>query len=136
MTVGQLKAIAAKHEDTLRNFRLSGKLSDLIPFIHDILDEDKKDQPNLYEYKTDETDKERAALSAIIEEIGEEGTLSIVKLVQKVNISRPVFNSLMNKLEKYNIALVKNQGAKGTYIRFLNSIEDLPLTKEELYGEK
>lgn len=62
------------------------------------------------------TDSEKAAFDAISAEIGTEGNISIQKMVQQTGISRPVFTSLLNKMEKHQVAFIKNQGVKGTYI--------------------
>ena len=61
---------------------------------------------------------EKKGLTAIINKIGEEGTISINKLVEETNISRAVYNSLLNKLEKANAAEITNSGVKGTHISF------------------
>lgn len=50
------------------------------------------------------TDNEKNAFIAIKEEIGLSGNISIVKMIQKTNLSRPVWNSLLTKMEKFGIA--------------------------------
>lgn len=69
------------------------------------------------------TDNEKNAFIAIKEEIGLSGNISIVKMIQKTNLSRPVWNSLLTKMEKFGIAQVKNQGAKGTHIEISKEID-------------
>lgn len=64
------------------------------------------------------TANEVVALKAIIEEIGDCGNISIVKLMQKVNVSRPVFTNVLKKMETANLLTQKNQGAKGIHIVF------------------
>jgi hypothetical protein len=58
------------------------------------------------------------ALAGIRDEIGNEGYVSVVKMIQKTNISRPVFTSLLSKLQTFKVAVVENKGVKGTYIKF------------------
>lgn len=64
------------------------------------------------------TANEAVALNLIIEEIGECGNISIVKLMQKADVSRPVFTNVLKKLESAKILTQKNQGAKGIHIVF------------------
>lgn len=121
MTITKLKVIAQLYEDDLRNFRLSGNIEDLYNFIQAILDETQENPPNYDKFFDALTSHELAAYHSIIDEIGsEEGNISIVKMIQKTNFSRPVFTSLLQKMEKYNVAIVKNQGVKGTHIIFIN----------------
>ena len=70
------------------------------------------------------TDNEKNAFIAIRETIGLSGNISIVKMIQKTNISRPVWTSLLAKMEKFGIAQVKNQGVKGTYIEISKEIDN------------
>lgn len=121
MTITKLKVIAQLYEDDLRNFRLSGNIEDLYNFIQAVLDETQENPPNYDKFFDALTSHELAAYHSIIDEIGsEEGNISIVKMIQKTNFSRPVFTSLLQKMEKYNVAIVKNQGVKGTHIIFIN----------------
>ena len=70
------------------------------------------------------TNKEREALMLIIKTIGQEGNVSIVKLMQQPpNLSRPVFDNLLRKLDSCKIAEVTPQGVKGTKIKFLYPTE-------------
>lgn len=48
------------------------------------------------------------------------GNISIAKIVDETGISRPVWKNLFTKMEKNNIATVRNEGVKGTYIKMLN----------------
>ena len=66
------------------------------------------------------THAEEAALLSIIETIENEGNVTISKLVKEYTISRPVYNNLLLKLQKYNVAEVVNMGVKGTYIKIIN----------------
>lgn len=65
------------------------------------------------------TNMEQKALYSIIKDIGEEGNITISKLVEKNNISRPVYNNLISKMKENNIAEIENQGMKGTYIKII-----------------
>jgi GTP-sensing pleiotropic transcriptional regulator CodY len=67
------------------------------------------------------TTNETIAFTAIKEEIGLSGNISVVKMIQKTTLSRPVWTSLLQKMEKYNVAIVKSQGVKGTYIEFMEA---------------
>ena len=57
------------------------------------------------------------AYYSIIHEIGEEGNVTISKLVDEYRISRPVYNNLLAKLKENDVAEVVSMGAKGTYIK-------------------
>jgi len=67
------------------------------------------------------TDNEKEALLAIIDELQEgSGRISVVKMMQKTGHSRPVYTSLINKMKEYRIAMIENNGAKGTSIELFN----------------
>jgi hypothetical protein len=68
------------------------------------------------------TKTEEKALIFVLETIGEEGNISISEAINKSGISRPVFTSLFDKLDKYKGAEIKNQGVKGTYINFYDHV--------------
>lgn len=68
------------------------------------------------------TKTEEKALIYILEEIGDEGILSISKAIASSGISRPVFTGLLDKLDRYQAAEIKNMGVKGTYINFYDHI--------------
>lgn len=68
------------------------------------------------------TKTEEKALIFILECIGEEGIVSISEAIKASGISRPVFTSLFDKLERYKSAEIKNMGVKGTYINFYDHI--------------
>jgi len=72
------------------------------------------------------TNAEQKAYYSIIDEIGDEGDISIVKMVEKSNISRPVYANLFIKMKQCKIANVSNKGVKGTHIE---------ITQPELYQE-
>jgi len=68
------------------------------------------------------TKTEEKALIFCLEEIGDEGILSISEAIRKSGISRPVFTSMLDKLDRYKGAEIKNMGVKGTYINFYDHI--------------
>ena len=68
------------------------------------------------------TKTEEKALIYILESIGEEGVLSISQAIQGSGISRPVFTGLLDKLDRYKAAEIRNMGVKGTYINFYDHI--------------
>ena len=68
------------------------------------------------------TANEKTAFQAIREEIGFSGNISVVKMIQKTDLSRPVWTSLLQKMEKFGIAQVKNQGVKGTNIEIMEGV--------------
>lgn len=68
------------------------------------------------------TKTEEKALIYVLETIGDEGVLSISQAIQGSGISRPVFTSLLDKLDRYQAAEIKNMGVKGTYINFHDHI--------------
>ena len=68
------------------------------------------------------TKTEEKALIYILETIGGEGNVSISNAIANSGISRPVFTSLFEKLDRYKGAEIKNQGVKGTYINFYDHV--------------
>ena len=120
MTITELRVFAQHYENDLRNFRLSGNIEDLYDFIQAAIKEHGEEVVDKNGFLDALTSHEHEAYCAIFNEIGEEGNISIVKMIQKTNLSRPVFTSLLQKMEKYHIALIKNQGVKGTHIVFLD----------------
>ena len=121
VTYEKVLLIAKEYENDIREFRLDGDLGLLMSFLEAVIG---ADQLILVEdfYKA-LTDNEKTAFIAIRETIGLSGNISIVKMIQKTNLSRPVWNSLLTKMEKFGIAQIKNQGAKGTYIEIAKEIE-------------
>lgn len=67
------------------------------------------------------TTKERQALKVILSSLTNgEGNVSIVKMIELAEVSRPVFIGLTQKMKESGIAEVRNMGAKGTYFRILS----------------
>ena len=118
----KLCAIAKDYEADIREFRLDGDLGRLMNFLEAVIG---ADQLILVEdfYKA-LTENEKNAFIAIRKEIGYSGNISVVKMIQKTNISRPVWTSLLAKMEKFGIAHIKNQGVKGTYIEISKEIDN------------
>lgn len=67
------------------------------------------------------TAKEKIALECLVSSLDEgEGNVSIVKMVDKAGVSRPVFMGLIQKMKDHKIAEIKNMGVKGTYFHIFN----------------
>ena len=109
-----LIALMGHHEAELREYRLSGDAEYLLPLINHALDDDIG--YFVEDFFNAMTENEKTAFSSITEEIGSSGNISVVKMIQKTGLSRPVFTSLLQKMEKYGVAQIKNQGVKGTNI--------------------
>ena len=118
----KLCAIAKDYEADIREFRLDGDLGRLMDFLEAVVRAEH--EVLVKDFYNALTDNEKNAFIAIKEEIGLSGNISIVKMIQKTNLSRPVWNSLLTKMEKFGIAQVKNQGAKGTHIEISKEIDD------------
>lgn len=121
ITVEQLKAQADHYENDLREYRLSGDLEYLLPLINKLLGADTGYL--VTDFFNALTENEKIAFSAIRQEIGFSGNISVVKMIQKTNLSRPVWTSLLQKMEKFGIAYIKNQGVKGTYIEIKEDVD-------------
>ena len=116
-----------KHFDTIRGFCFSGDATLLKEYVQEVLEFiiEQGNTSALTNFKESITSREWLALSAIIQEIGQEGNISVVKMVQKAGVSRPVFDNLLTKLKNYEVAEIANQGVKGTNIKFLFEINDI-----------
>ena len=89
-------------------------------FVKNTIIKANKDKTKIVNIVDFLTDKEKQALNLILSKLENgEGVISVSKLLEESNISRPVFKSVLNKIEKYYIAEVTNMGAKGTYIKLL-----------------
>ena len=122
ITYDKLSAIAKEYEDELREFRLDGDIGRLMNFLEAVIGADRLILVEDF-YKA-LTENEKKAFIAIRETIGFSGNISIVKMIQTTNLSRPVWTSLLAKMEKFGIAQVKNQGVKGTYIEISKEIDN------------
>ena len=124
MTLTEFKAFAANYDELLRSYRLSGNLEELYEFVVATMQE-HQEPPHGEQFIESLTTSEEKAYKAIIEEIGDEGNISVVKMIQKTTLSRPVWTSLLQKMEKYNVAIIKNQGVKGTHIVLIKNDKSL-----------
>lgn len=125
MDIKTLQSIAAGYENELREYRLTGDLNWLLPVIKCALNMQQNVDINKIrnDFFNALTETEKTAFQAIREQIGSSGNISIVKMIQKTGISRPVFTSLLQKMEKFNVAQIRNQGVKGTYIEIIEGID-------------
>jgi GTP-sensing pleiotropic transcriptional regulator CodY len=116
-----LEKNADKFYDTLREYRLSGDIQMLGEFVKAVMDDMmKKDAPSRDHFVLSLTDTERLAFDTITEQISaDEGFISVVKLIQKSSVSRPVYDALLRKMRDNGVAIVESRGAKGTFIRWL-----------------
>lgn len=114
-------AIAKEYQEDIREFRLDGDLGRLMDFLEAVIGADQQVLTN--EFFNALTENENKAFIVLTEEIGSSGNISIVKMIQKTNLSRPVWTSLLQKMEKYGIAQIKNQGVKGTHIEMAKEID-------------
>ena len=108
--------IAQLLEQELKDFRLSGDLVDLQHILQAAVNFIEAADFNSF-YK-DLTANEKMAYEAVAQIVPEGGYISITKMTQQTKLSRPVFDSLLNKMEKYNIADIKSCGVKGTKIEW------------------
>ena len=120
ITKEQLEAQVAHYEADLREYRLTGDIKYLVPFINGAIE--AKTNYLIKDFFNALTNNEKIAFQSIRKEIGFSGNISIVKMIQKTNLSRPVWASLLQKMEKFGIAQIKNQGVKGTYIEIVKEI--------------
>lgn len=122
ITIEQLMSLAMDYQGELREFRLTDDLQYLLPLINAAVRADAGISVNDF-YKA-LTINEKEAFLALRKEIDLSGTISIVKMIQKTNISRPVWTALLQKMEKFGIAHVEGHGAKGTYISIAKEIDN------------
>ena len=71
-------------------------------FLQEVVEADQKVLEK--EFFNDLTTNENKAFLAIREEIGLSGNISVVKMIQKTGLSRPVWTSLLQKMEKFGVA--------------------------------
>lgn len=123
MDIKFIKAVMYENPKIVNDFRLSGDPGDLKYLIDLIELHERAEAPNLTkDFYKDLTESEDKAFQFIREALNfQNGYISIVKLIQKTNISRPVYTSLLLKMEKFGIARVKNCGVKGTLIEWITT---------------
>ena len=113
--------ILSKAKNMICNYEAETYFKDFIKIVITKANQDNIRVANILEFLTD---KEKQALSIILSKLENgEGTISISKLLEESDISRPVFKSTLNKIEKYYIAEVTNMGVKGTNIKLLTNID-------------
>ena len=80
--------------------------------------EEGADTPTSANFINALTENERNALWSVCTSLSSDGSgnVSIVKLMQKTGLSRPVYTNLFVKMEKYNMASIENQVVKGTHV--------------------
>ena len=113
--------ILSKAKNMICNYEAETYFKNFIKIVITKANQDNIRVVNILEFLTD---KEKQALSIILSKLENgEGTISISKLLEESDISRPVFKSTLNKIEKYYIAEVTNMGVKGTNIKLLTNID-------------
>lgn len=113
--------ILSKAKNMICNYEAETYFKDFIKIVITKANQDNIRVANILEFLTD---KEKQALSIILSKLENgEGTISISKLLEESDISRPVFKSTLNKIEKYYIAEITNMGVKGTNIKLLTNID-------------
>ena len=122
ITYEKVLAIAQDYQEDIREFRLDGDIGRLMDFLEAVIGADQ--QVLVKEFFNDLTVNENKAFFAIKEEIGSSGNISVVKMIQKTGLSRPVWTSLLQKMEKFGIAQIKNQGVKGTNIELIQEVKN------------
>lgn len=113
--------ILSKAKNMICNYEAETYFKNFIKIVITKANQDNIKVVNILEFLTD---KEKQALSIILSKLENgEGTISISKLLEESDISRPVFKSTLNKIEKYYIAEITNMGVKGTNIKLLTNID-------------
>lgn len=75
------------------------------------------------EFLSQLTSPEQSALKIIMQYLENgEGVVSISKLVENHEYSRPVFKSVLNKMKDMSIAELTNMGVKGTHIKIIDGV--------------
>ena len=73
------------------------------------------------DFLNDLTNTERDCLIYVLNVTGGNGSFAVSNAIKEVTYTRPVFKSLLNKLEQHNIAVVTNRGAKGIHVKVIDS---------------
>ena len=114
--------ILSKAENMICHYDAEIYFKDFIKTVITKANQDKTKVINILEFLTD---KEKQALKLILSKlVNGEGIISISKLLEESDISRPVFKSTLDKIEKYYLAEITNMGVKGTSIKLLCDFED------------
>lgn len=123
MDLKTLIAISEGYRQELVDYRLSGDLNILLPFINSCINAQDclTMNHNIDDFMHSLTATEKTAL-LYLRQMDLTLNISVVKLIQSTKISRPVWTALFQKMEKYGIARISNQGVKGTHIELLYDI--------------
>lgn len=113
--------ILSKAENMMCHHEAEAYFKDFIKIVIIKANQDTTRVTNILEFLTD---KEKQALKLILSKLDNgEGSISISKLLEESTLSRPVFKSTLDKIEKYCLAEITNMGVKGTYIKLLTDVE-------------
>lgn len=114
--------ILSKAENMICHHEAEAYFKDFIKNVIIKANQDNTRVTNVLEFLTD---KEKQALKLILSKLNNgEGTISISKLLEESDISRPVFKSTLDKIEKHCLAEITNMGVKGTNVKLLVNIND------------
>jgi transcriptional regulator of heat shock response len=92
-----------------------------VTFMYAILNHNSVKKEELKKFLEGLSEKEEKAFDFIKNELSDgAGIISISKMVEKTNISRPVYKNLISKMEINKIAEITNMGVKGTKIKIYN----------------
>lgn len=109
--------ILSKAENMICHHEAEIYFKDFIKIVITKATQDNTKVANVLEFLTD---KEKQALKLILSKLNNgEGIISISKLLEESDISRPVFKSTLDKIEKHCLAEISNMGVKGTSIKLL-----------------
>ena len=108
--------VAKVAELEIREFRLSGDLVHLQHILQTAVN--LAEEVDFQSFYQELTINEKTAYEAIAQMVPEGGYISVTKMTQFTKLSRPVFDSLLSKIEKYGVANIKSCGVKGTHIEW------------------
>jgi hypothetical protein len=113
-----LKIVDSTNYDKIKDEQGQIILQDI---LYEVMQEALKKDADKEEFLNKLTDKESKALKSLLVFLPDgEGTVSLTKLIEVAEVSRPVFISLISKMKEFGIAEIKNQGVKGTYFKIYN----------------
>ena len=78
------------------------------------------DTSNTITFLKQVTDVEKLALEGIVKLIGDEGTFSQAKAASAIGVSRLSMTNLIEKMKRYEVAIVEYMGPQGTYLKILD----------------